>query len=979
MPNTKKILLGGLNTDDAEYLLDPKEYLGALNIRFATTENGEVGKVANIEGTIQKTETINSLGVRVPFILPGGVNQTIGAFEDTKERRVIWINWNSLGSHGIYCYDADDDLIYTVLQSSDVTTGLGFQQDKFIHSIAMIDNMFYWTDGKNNQRRINVESGIKSKHPTFVTDMVPYTLPVTESVISLIRPLPAIPLRIVKATQTSPVLVNNFIKEEAFQFAYRFIYKDGEISCFSPLSVLANYNTPTDTFNAIDVTIPAAQNIQQDVVKIELAVKYMNGGKYFIIHTWTFGFSLHNSGTLLTYRFLNDSIGVAVDDASAVKQFDSIPVKSQTLEIAKSRLFLGNNLSGYDSPDTTSLSLSTIVSGGATTFGNWFRFIYRNNSNALVTVFYLDVTNIGAQSGYYRYNTTTVPPYPPTINFPTELTFVGAGVSDVVAFLGINFSQLVSVTSMGTQSVVTNPPSVPSVINKKAFKSDSSYRVGIVFHDFAGRKCGVVTNDNLKISTADRTYSTIAYTTGIQWLLSNVNAANEIPSWATHYSVVRTRSLRTSFFMQLQADNMTYFSKDATSGDYVFPNGTYSANHFGIGINIKKLNSYGLGYSYQEGDIVKLYVNGGATYSLKVKDTYSDWVICDLANLDSLDSTDNILYEIYTPYVGSTDEFFYETGKVYPITSDRRYSVLTDVFEGDITILERNRTNNYPVEAMSPSDKYWKRWFTDIGRPNAVINIETANNPFTVYYSNTYNVGANGLSTFDAPDFTYMSTEMGAIERLVQTSKVQDEGTVMLVIGQQETASMYIGETQVFDNNGTSFLAKSSGVIGNVNILRGSYGTINPESAFKWQGAVIWFDANKGAVVKYDVNGLFPISSRKMQKYFRKIGQDILAIKKDPTNYKLANPNLPLRVLGHTDPYHTEYLLTVPRVTTIPQNTILSDVELGSQSYTFTTDPDCSLALRGYEPPAVPVVTQQSDSITNCGFAIVTPNTPTNP
>lgn len=950
MPNTKKILLGGLNTDDAEYLLDPKEYLGALNIRFATTENGEVGKVANIEGTTQKTETINSSGVRVPFTLPGGINQTIGAHEDTKERRVIWINWNSLGSHGIYCYDADDDLIYTVLLSSDVTTGLGFQQDKFIHSIAMIDNMFYWTDGNKNQRRINVESGIKSKHPTFVTDEVAYTLPIVESVISLIRPLPAIPLTIAKVTQTSPALVNNFIKEEAFQFAYRFNYKDGETSCFSPLSVLANYNTPTETSNAIDITIPALQTIQQDVVSIELAVKYMNGGKYFIVHTWDSGFASHNTGTLLTYRFLNDSIGVTVDDASAVKQFDSIPVTSQTLEIAKSRLFLGNNLSGYDSPASTSLSLSTIVSGNGTTIGNWFRFIYRNNSNVLVTVYYVDVTNIGAQSGYYRYNTTTVPPFPPTIDMSTEVTYIGAGVSDVVTFLGINYSQLVSVTSMGAQSTMTSPPSVPSIINKKAFKSDSSYRVGIVFHDFAGRKCGVVTNDTLKISTADRTYGTIAYTTGIQWALSNVNAATEIPSWATHYSVVRTRSLRTSFFMQLQADDMTYFVKDTTTGEYTFPHPGYATNNFGIGINIKKLNSYGLGYSYQEGDVVKLYVNGGATYSLKVKDTYSDWVICDLANLDSLNSTDNILYEIYTPYVGSTDEFFYETGKVYPVTSDRKYSVLTDVFEGDITILERNRTNNYPVEAMSPSDKNWKKWFTDIGRPNAVIDIKTKKNPFTIYYSNTYNVGSNGLSTFDAPDFTYVSTDLGAIERLVQSAKVQDEGTVMLVIGQQETASMYIGETQVFDNNGTSFLAKSSGVIGNINILRGSYGTINPESVFKWQGVVIWFDANKGAVVKYDVNGLFPISSRKMQKYFRKIGQDILAVKKDPTNYNLVNPNLPLRVLGHSDPYHTEYLLTVPRVTAIPQNTILSDVELGSQSYTFTTDPDCSLEAIAYTP-----------------------------
>jgi len=69
MPNTKKIPIGGLNTDDAEYLLDPKEYLGGLNIRFATTENGQVGKISNVEGTIEKTQTLNELGVHLIYLL----------------------------------------------------------------------------------------------------------------------------------------------------------------------------------------------------------------------------------------------------------------------------------------------------------------------------------------------------------------------------------------------------------------------------------------------------------------------------------------------------------------------------------------------------------------------------------------------------------------------------------------------------------------------------------------------------------------------------------------------------------------------------------------------------------------------------------------------------------------------------------------------------------------------------------------------
>jgi hypothetical protein len=111
MPVTKKTFIGGINQDDADFLLDAKEYLGALNIRFATTENSEVGRITNIEGNVEKTQTKDSTGATVTFTLPTGTNRTIGAYEDTSNRRVFWFNWNSSGTHGIYCYDKDDDII----------------------------------------------------------------------------------------------------------------------------------------------------------------------------------------------------------------------------------------------------------------------------------------------------------------------------------------------------------------------------------------------------------------------------------------------------------------------------------------------------------------------------------------------------------------------------------------------------------------------------------------------------------------------------------------------------------------------------------------------------------------------------------------------------------------------------------------------------------------------------------------------------
>ena len=1027
---SKKLLIKGINSDDANVLLDTGEYLNALNIRFTSGIDAYIGELSNIEGNTIRNSTISTTGTNITWSLPAGINRTIGAYEDTQKRRVIFFNKNSNGDHGIYCYDADTFLVYTVLINDQVVGGLSF--DKFIHSISVIEDLLYWTDGVNPQRRINIEAGIKTNHPSYNTTVLGYdtlvlgtitpgsayvtgtytnvpltggtgsgalativvtsgavssvnvtyggtgytvgdslsaantslggsgssfAIPVIEaniqqSIINLIRNQPAIPLEVSKYYDATAV--NNFITNEAFQFVYRFVYRDYEVSTFSPISKLLNYNLKADLENSIDIKIPLLQKIEQDIIRIEVAVKYVYGGKYFIIKQFKDSFDQHNTGTTqLSYRFYNDSIGIAIDDASSVKPFDAIPLKSSTLEICKDRLFLGNNVDGYETPATTSLVLSKTEGGSATLYGNWCRLIYKIGSTTY-TKYYVDIVDIETNNGYYLPSTQPTPPsYPNPVAWSTISSgYIGPGLTDIWASLGINYSNMVSFNSGLAYPVITGCPyAVQGITGKTAFKSESIYKSGIVFYDYAGRKCGVVTNSDAYIKTSDRSFSSVAYTTSINWSLTNSTTPSvlqsEIPEWAYYYAPVLTKCLRTSFFVQAKPDQLVYIKKDATTGEYTTTTG-YVETLFGLGVSLRTLNGFGMGYSYQQGDILKLYVSGGSSpYVLKVIDTYSDFVIVTLVNLGTLTSTTtNYVYELYTPYINSLDEFYYETGQAYPVlnpgTADRRYSYLNASFTGDITILSRTLSSaTYSVEAMSPNDTYWSRWNTNIGRINIILNSKTSTKKTSIYYSNNIIVGTttNGLSTFETLSQYQMPHEMSSIQKLQIVNKVESEGTIMLAIGEQETVAIYIGEAQIFDNTGNSFLATTSGVIGNVNVMKGSYGTINPESIFRWKDAVVYFDANKGAWVRYGNNGLFPISDNKMARYFRKAGQDILEYISDPTEYELANPNLPLRVLGGVDPYHEEYLSSMPRMTLHPANTILSDMELESTTYQFATLP----------------------------------------
>jgi hypothetical protein len=831
MAFTKKIFIGGINQDDAEFLIDPKEYLGAMNIRFATNEKGEFGKITTVEGTTQKAVTIDNIGGDIPFVLPAGSNECVCAAEDSQNRRVIFINYNSQGNHAMYCYSADQDKVFTVLK------GLSVQRDNYITGYAFIDNLFYWTDNVNEPSRVNVDSGIKTYHPTYSTTETPYTLPLSSSLFSVIRPQPSLPLTVsFQVTTGAPV-------EDSFQAAYRFITKDGEISAFSMLST--TYIGKGDKGN-IRFSIPLQQKIPSDVTSIELGVKHLLGGKMFIYKTWNSNLSQHNSGTQLFYDFNPISVGVSVDDATTVKSFDSVPVQAKALDIVKNRLFMANTVSGRQSPAATSLKLTT------------------------------------------------------------------------------------------TQAVVFN--------EAKVFKSGSTYKSGVVFYDFAGRPCGVVPGPQIDIP--ERKSFSGAWTNKIAWQLTGAGA--EIPPYATHYSVVLTKGRKTGFFLQFWVNEIAYASKNS-SNEYVF-NLPWGPNSVGIAIKASSLYALGLGYQYQQGDVLNYYTVSG-NIRLNVLDTYSDYVIVEY----SPDVIANSLVEVYSPLAAGETDFYFEMGQKFavsnPALTNRSYSTSSGEFNGDVYL--KNRGAGVIVEVMNPNDRRWKEWYTDHGRPLTIVDKPIKRIQSAIHYSNVKSSGTNGLSTFDALDFALLPVEMGPAQKLVNSSKAQSEGSVLIAIGQNETASVYIGESQIFDSGGSSFLAKASGVIGQVNILKGSYGTLHPESVAKTMGSVYWFDASKGAVVRYDVNGLFPVSSYKMSTYFRSVAERIL---KDEASYKKSNVK-PMRVLGAIDPYHGEYLIYIPRFSSIPTNQSLEDVEISSATYSFTAFPSCDLIITSSDPI--------------CGFTII--------
>lgn len=74
-----------------------------------------------------------------------------------------------------------------------------------------------------------------------ILSVAPYTVPVSQSVIAWIRRQPGLPPTQTKILET-PLPGTNFIKDEAFEFAYRYQYRGFEYSTLSASSTLADFN-----------------------------------------------------------------------------------------------------------------------------------------------------------------------------------------------------------------------------------------------------------------------------------------------------------------------------------------------------------------------------------------------------------------------------------------------------------------------------------------------------------------------------------------------------------------------------------------------------------------------------------------------------------------------------------------------------------------------------------------------------------------
>jgi hypothetical protein len=913
---------GLLNADDTPELVAPNEYVALSNMRIGVSRSGKYNLLQLIEGT-QAIET-NALPST-------GTNKCRGNHLNPFTNEIIFFVWNSLGEHGIYLLSTDST-VTKIAEDADFETGLGLTEDYWVHNIDTVGDLLYWAIPGRNPCRINYRRLIDAE----------FTLPMAEPVYTLIRKPPAYPVtatKVVAADLTPPiVLLSNQVDDKAYRIALQYIYKDNEESTLSPHSKVVSYNVDAAPEDILEIKVPLTEKIAEDVKQLRLIAITLPDETYNEIKVWdtvtdVSEISDHNDGTTaLTYYYAADKIGPAIDKVQAVKPFDNVPRETGTHEIAKDRLFLSDNLIGYDTPGTTSLDIS-ITSADAgpledVMVAGTYYFTYTTADGETIelplpyqptlTGFTVDVTDkqftlTGADiiSGELRFNLAgsyakdRVSPFILTmfidgisvaetqfgnINTGSDTSYLGF-THEFSAPIDINTGQVLTFEirqESGTASwnLILASPTTISIGRRtvslssepNSLKSNMPYGAGNVFYDKWLRQCGVVTNNERLITAARNAYGNAGIDPQlVAWTLSNANALTEIPEWAAYYMPVMTKA--PGSFLQHYADEIRYVpSKDSGIADFSPTYQSYTPTTYAIAISLKELYATGYGYQFSEGDIVYAWFETGtASFVAEAIGQIGEYILVKPTDMGAFSSTRYCIYEIRTP--AQQTDFYYETGTLYKInnpgTDIRAYSVTGGILPGDVYLLSQtfdSAARTY--EAMSPSVKNWKRWITNAGRAQVVDPIGETYKPTGICFSNVYLYGSknNGLSSFEVLNQDQLPLSLSRVRKLILTNKPQEEGTVLMAMGEagRDTVSIYIGEAELNDVNGQVFLAKSNNVIGQVNALRGNYGTNHPESVGQEAGLLIWLDVAKGTVVQYASNGLQPVGRNKADSFWRK-------------------------------------------------------------------------------------------------------------
>ena len=274
MPEVVRVFQAGkMNKDLDERLVPNGEYRDALNLDLANSDNGNMGSLQNVKGTLQlrskegkgaqwSNNYIDSLSNPV----------CIGTYSDDLNEKVYWFIASDSVS-AIAEYDQTNNVISPVIV--DTANILKFSTSYLITAINIIDKLLFWTDNQTEPKKINIDK-FKTGSVDFSTQTkIPIYIPAnglqpasysttltglpdfTEEDVTVIKKSPlTAPLIDSSASKFGNGIPGTGITPVATQMTTASMIN----FTYAPVSTLPNDRTPLDTYGEYLTNIATDSN-----------------------------------------------------------------------------------------------------------------------------------------------------------------------------------------------------------------------------------------------------------------------------------------------------------------------------------------------------------------------------------------------------------------------------------------------------------------------------------------------------------------------------------------------------------------------------------------------------------------------------------------------------------------------------------------------------------------------------------------------
>ena len=338
-------------------------------------------------------------------------------------------------------------------------------------------------------------------------------------------------------------------KEVFVRFAYRWKYKEGEYSTFSPFSEVAflpsKFLYENDDGNNLGMinslrtlALSDFDTQPEEVEFVEILLKDSVSNSVYVIDT------LKSRET--TYSVNSENFGFVLESNQLLRPYDNVPKKAKTQEIIANRLVFANYLQGYDLIKQNVPDVEASVN--------------QTSSDKKTTATVLN-SNIGAN------NIVTLSAENNLIEKGMLVTGDGVGESTFVkSILGTQLELEGKITPSFKKLIKTGDGYVfynsfipqntvltfsLSTTPQKSVKSLRNYQIGATYSDIYGRETPVFSSNNSSIRLPKifgKSKNTIV-----------AELKNNAPTWATHYKFFVKET--SSEYYNIPLDKF-YFSED---------------------------------------------------------------------------------------------------------------------------------------------------------------------------------------------------------------------------------------------------------------------------------------------------------------------------------------------------------------------------------------------------------------------------------